>query len=126
MRRKMAGAILAIALASAGGAACGMTHSTAKSDRCRVLGGEKLPAAIGGEEQICAAIEAAAAGVPGEAYSVEVLVRSDYMLSAQVRMADGRSLPELKLAVSDRQLTRRSIERFATSVGEAIRRAAAG
>ena len=126
MRRKRAAAILAIGLASVSGTACGMTHSSQQPDRCRVIGGERLPLETGGERQICAAIEAAAAvSAPGKAYSVEVEVLSDSMLAARVQMGNGRALPEQKLAVSGRTLNRRSIERFANSVGEAIRRAAA-
>lgn len=121
MPRKMASAILAVALASASAGACGMSHSASRPDRCQVIGGDKLPAEIGGARQICAAIEAAAASrAPEAGYSVEVRVLSDYMLSARVRMADGRALPEQKLAVSDRKLNRRSIDRFAITIGEAI------
>lgn len=125
MRRTMANAILAMVLASASGTACGVTNSAPRVDRCQLIGGEKLPPEIGGEPQICAAIEAAvAARAPGTAYSVEVRVLSDHMLAAQVRLADGRSLPEQKLAVSDRKLSRRSIEQFARAIGEAVRSAA--
>lgn len=124
MRRQVAGAVLAMALASASGSACGMTHSAAPTDRCRVIGGDKLPAETGGAEQICASIEAAAASrAPGAGYSIEVRVLSDHMLAARVRMADGRSLSEQKMAVSDRRLNRSSIDRFAVAIGEAIGRA---
>ena len=101
-----------------------MTHSPAPPERCRVIGGDKLPPETGGSGQICASIEAAAESrAPGTGYSVEVEVLSDYMLAARVRMADGRTLPEQKMAVSDRKLGRRAINRFATSIAEAIGRA---
>jgi hypothetical protein len=123
----MAATVFAMALASASGSACGMTSSNAQSDRCQVIGGDKLPAETGGAGQICASIEAAAAArAPGVGYSVAVTVVSDYMLAARVRMADGKSLPEQKLAVSDRKLNRRAIDRFADAIGEAIGRASGG
>jgi len=101
-----------------------MTQSTARSDHCHVIGGDKLPAETGGPRQICASIEAAVASqAPGAGYSVEVQILSDYMLSARVRMADGRTLPEQKLAVSDRKLNRRLIDRFAATIADAIGRA---
>jgi len=104
-----------------------MTQSTDRSDHCRVIGGAKLPAEIGGEQQICAAIEAAAkTRAPGIDYSVELRVLSDHMLAARVRMADGSWLPEQKMAVSDRKLNRRSIDRFAMAIAEAISRARSG
>ena len=126
MRRKVASAIGVIALATVSGSACGMTQS-GSPDRCQVIGAEKLPAETGGARQVCAAIEAAAATrAPGSGYSVEVRVLSDSMLAARVRMADGQSLPEQKMAVSDRKLSRSSIDRFAIAIGEAIGRASGG
>lgn len=101
-----------------------MTQSTARSEHCQVVGGDKLPAETGGPRQICAAIEAAVASrAPREGYSIELRVLSDHMLAARVRMADGRWLPEQKMAVSDRKLNRRSIDRFAIAIAEAIDRA---
>lgn len=127
MRTKVATTIVAMALVSASGSACGMTSAAPRPDRCLVIGGDKLPAETGGAQQICASIEAAAAArAPGVGYSVAVTVLTDFMLSAQVRMADGRSLPDMKMAVSDRKLNRRSIDRFANSIGEAIDRASGG
>ena len=98
-----------------------MTHSPANPQRCIVLGHEKLPPEVGGEKHICQAIETAvAAHAPAADYSVEVQVVSDSMIAATVRMADGRELPEQKMAASDRRLNRGSIERFAASIAEAI------
>ena len=124
MRRKVATAVGVMALAAVSGSACGMTQSAARPDRCQVIGGDKLPAETGGALQICTAIEAAAAAqAPGAGYSIEVRVLSDHLLAARVQMADGRSLPEQKMAVSDRKLSRSSIDRFAIAIGEAIGRA---
>ena len=123
MRRTVAiiGA-LGLALASAG--ALGMSGSAPRTDRCQVIGGDKLPTETGGVRQVCAAIATAAeAQAPGTDYSVQVRVLSDHILAAQVRMADGRMLPEQKMAISDRSLDRRSIDRFAMAIGEAIGRA---
>ncbi len=122
--RRMVAATGAVALAWASAGACGMTGSAPRPDRCQVIHGNKLPAETDDVGQICAAIDAAAASrAPGVGYFVQVRVLSDHMLTAQVRMADGRLLPEQKMAVSDSKLNRRSIDRFAIAIGEAIGRA---
>ncbi len=92
--------------------------------RCIVEGGIKLPAETGGTAGLCTAIMTAAAeqsgGLPA---SVEVRVLSASSLSAIVKLADGTVLPEQKMAVSDRELTRGSIERFAAAIAAEIGRA---
>lgn len=87
---------------------------------CRVIGGEKLPAEAGGAAAICAAVEkAAAAQAPDLRYSAEVRVLSRSALAAQLT-ANGRTLPELKFSVSDRELNPRAIGHFADSVAAAL------
>ena len=83
-----------------------------------------MPADVGGPDAICAAIQAAAQKeAPGASFSVEVRVLSASSLAAIVRLADGRTLPEQKMAVSDRQLGRGSIDRFAAAIAAEIGRA---
>ena len=120
MGRGTAAAIAALLLAGTGGSACAMGQAEMKPTACRVAGGAKLPAETGGERQLCAAIDAAAreraSAVP---FTVEVRVLSASSLAATVTLKDGRKLPEQKLAVSDRQLNRQSIERFAAAIARA-------
>ena len=91
---------------------------------CQVTGGELLPVETGGPDALCAAIRSAAqkqaAAVP---FSVEVRVLSAASLAATVRLADGRTLAEQKMAVSDRLLNRGSIDRFAAAIAAEISRA---
>lgn len=90
---------------------------------CRVVGGDKLPASSGGTDALCAAIaRAAAAEAPASRFSVEVRVLGHSSLAATLTTADGTSLPEHRFAVSDRSLTKGSIDRFAKAlVGELVR-----
>ena len=112
--------MLATILASISGGACAMTQSN-NADRCRVIGAEMLPADVGGSQSLCDAIEAAAASrAPGAEFTVEVEVVSPSSLSANVRLGDGTLLPKQKLSVSDRQLNRSSIGRFASAIADAI------
>jgi hypothetical protein len=91
---------------------------------CRVVGGEKLPAASGGAKAICAAIERAiAARAPNVRFSAEVKVLRPSMLATTV-VVNGRSLPEQKFAVMDRDLNAGSIKRFANSIAAAVAKAA--
>lgn len=92
---------------------------------CRVVGGDKLPAAAGGPTALCDAIaRAAAAATPPRRFSVEVRVLGSSALAATLTTADGRTLPEQKFASSDHDLTSRSLDRFASAlVGEVARAA---
>ena len=100
-----------------------MNSSTRQLAECRVLGGEKLPASTGGSEALCAAIaRAAATDAPGRRFSVEVRVLGQSSLAATLTIADGTTLPEQNFAISDRSLTKGSLERFAKAlVGEVAR-----
>ena len=96
------------------------------AERCRVTGVDKLPAEVGGAAGICAAIQqAAAADAPDAAYSVEVRIASSTRLSAVVTMDDSRVLPERTLAISDSNLRKSSIERFAKGLAAEIAKAGA-
>ncbi len=99
-------------------------NSPAPAARCQVTGAGQLPPESGGGDAICAAIEAAARQqAPGMAFRVEVRVQSASSMSAIVKLDDGRMLPEQRMAVSDRQLNRGSIERFAAAVAAEIGKA---
>jgi len=121
---KAAAAVLAMAAVSVGGSACAMNQPNS-GPGCTVDGSELLPAAAGGADSICAAIgEAARSRAPGISFTVEVRVLSASALTAVVRLSDGRTLPEQKMAVSDRQLNPASIERFAAAIAAEIGKAA--
>lgn len=103
-----------------------MSQSIERADRCRVVGGDKLPAETGGPAALCAAIkQAAQERAPGTDFSVTVQVLSNYSLSAIVQLDDGRQLPEQKMAISDRGLNRSSVEFFASAIAAEIARAKA-
>lgn len=126
LRTGLTASIVALTLASASGSACAMDRPVSEAQRCTVVGGEKLPAEIGGANGVCEAIERAVqAGAPSAAYTVEVRVPRAYMLAATITMGDGRILPEQKLAVSDSKLRRSSLERFAKSLAAEIAKATA-
>jgi hypothetical protein len=91
--------------------------------QCRVVAAAKLPAQAGGAASICSEIEQAmGAAVPNARYEVEVRVVTPARLSARM-IVEGRQLPELNLASSDRELTAGAIRRFARSLGEAAKAA---
>lgn len=111
---------LMMAAALVGGSACAMNRLD-HGNTCQVVGASQLPADVGGPDAICAAIRAAAQKqAPGVTFSVEVRVLSASSLAATVRLADGRTLPEQKMAVSDRQLGPGSIDRFAATIATEI------
>ena len=62
------------------------------------------------------------AEAPNSRFSVEVRVLGKALLAATVTTADGKTLPVQKFAVSDRELTKSSFERFAKALaGEAAK-----
>lgn len=91
---------------------------------CRVVGDAKLPGETGGADALCRAIrDAAAEAAPGRRFAVEVTVLGRSALTAKVTTAAGVSLPEQKMAISDRGLTRGSIDRFARAVAGQVAQA---
>lgn len=107
--------------ASLTGSACAMNSPSSKQVECRVVGGDKLPAEIGGPDALCAAIASAAViGAPADRFSVEIRVLSSSSLAATLKTADGATLPEQRFAISDRGLTKGSLDRFAKSLVEAV------
>lgn len=104
-----------------------MTNSTSGAVSCHVSGAEKALAQAGGPTALCELIEGAAkAKAPGISFRVEVRAVSTYLLAAKIQFPDGRVLPELKMAVSDRHIDKGSVERFATAISEAAAAAASG
>ena len=120
MWTKVAASILVLGSGLAATGACAMSTSEQPQGPCRVTGAEKLPAEAGGAGAICAAVErAVAAQAPNVRYSVEVRVLSRTALAANLETG-GRSLPELRFSVSDRELNPLAIGHFADSVADAL------
>jgi hypothetical protein len=93
-----------------------MSDSTGKLAHCRVIDGRKLPADTGGENALCAAIAKAVPAGSADGAAIEVKVISPYLLSATVTLADGRTLPAIKVGSSDRPLSRRAVGMLADSI----------
>lgn len=112
-------AIFALVLAlGVSGSACAMNSRTGGAD-CTVSGGDKLPAETG-PAAICDAVQSALSGkTAGSGVKVEVLVTSASSLTAKI-MVGGKSLPDEHMAVSDRTLTKGSIDRFAQRIAEVV------
>ena len=117
MRERLSAIALAMALTAASSGACAMSAPQLEAARCRVVGGDKLPQETGGAYALCLAIkEAVAARAPKLQYSAAVRVLSTSSLAATIKLADGRTLPEQRMATMDRALTKASIERFAQAL----------
>ena len=85
---------------------------------CKVIGGNKLPAASGGQAALCSAVDRAfAAHAAGVAYNAEITVVSTSRLKAKV-IANGRTLPTQGFNSMDRPLANSSFERFAKALAE--------
>lgn len=125
MVAKFAHILLPLAAASIAGSACAMTASPNALVDCQVIGGADLPAETGGPDAFCAAIKhAAVSRLPDVGFTVELRVRGPSALTATITTADGTVLPEQRFSISDRGLTRGSLERFAQRlVGEVARAA---
>ena len=92
--------------------------SSPATGKCRVIGGEKLPSAVG-KDAVCAEIASAMAKLaPAARYSVEVKVLSSSRLSAAL-VVNGQTLPDQNIAVSDSELGPGPIRRFAESLAAA-------
>ena len=116
-------AIFALAAVAGAEPASGFGMSNQGPGHCRVLGAEKLPSAAGNGDDLCAAIERAVAEkAPKVRYTAEIRVISPSRLAAML-IVNGRSLPEQKFAVSDRNLCSKSIQRFADALALEISKA---
>lgn len=110
-------AFLAIALASAVSSACAVTAPTGSAVQCKVVNGEKLPAASGGATELCRALDRAlAARDPKPRFTVQVRVEPRSVLTADVTLADGRTLPALHVAEMDRPVTKDTLDRFGRAI----------
>jgi len=86
--------------------------------RCRVTGGERLPAESGGSAALCAAIEnAMATRLPGMDCNADIAVMSPTRLACRLTV-EGRELPEQQQSSVDRPLMRSTFERFAKGLAE--------
>lgn len=93
-----------------------MNSSSSKLVECRVRGAEKLPVETGGADALCASVTRAAAHSFARNFKVEVRVLTGASLVATLTTSDGTILPEQRFAISDRKLTKGSLERFANSL----------
>ena len=119
MWRDFSVALLLTAVVPMSESACAMS-SVDRQARCSVVDGDKLPVESGGAAALCSAIESAAARrAPGVDYSVKVKVQSSSRLAAAL-VREGHDLPQQNYATMDRELTRQSFERFATSIADQI------
>ena len=112
---------IALALAFTASTAAAMTPPSASAGWCAVSNGGKLPAASGGSAALCAAIEQAVAarGLRRD-FSVRIAVGERSMLTVDVTLADGRTLPSLHLAQIDRAISRTTLEHFGESVANHV------
>ena len=109
--------IVPLSVAAFSGNGCAVNSPPPHNIQCRVIGGEKLPAASGGSDALCAAISRAAeAGFPGKSFSVEVRVQGSSTLRATLTTSDGTVLPERRYSVSDQSLSKESFDRFAKAL----------
>ena len=116
---------VALALAMAGSGALGMTVPAASSGPCQVTNGAKLPAASGGSDALCAAIQRAAEARGSDGtFTVRVNVGPRSRLTAYVTLADGRSLPPLHMASMDRAIGKTTLERFGAAIVDHVAGAA--
>lgn len=117
---QMLAAVGALAMISGSGGACAMTRPASGPVTCRVSGADKALADAGGPAALCQMIERAAkARDPAVSFAVHVHAPSTHSLAAKIELPDGRVLPELKMAVSDRSIDQGSVEQFAAAISDA-------
>ena len=107
-----------------GATACAMTPPSATSIDCTLVGADKLPASAGPSDTLCNRIRSAiASSAPASGVSVTVQVHTSHFISAAATLADGRTLPEQKVATSDADLNERAVEMLANGLARQIREA---
>lgn len=110
-------AFFAIALAAAASSACAMTAPAPHATTCHVVNGDKLPAASGGSQELCRALERALASRhPKPRFTVQVRVEPRSILTADVTLEGGRTLPALHMAEMDRPVTKDTLDRFGRAI----------
>jgi hypothetical protein len=96
-----------------------------RDPQCQVIHGEKLPPVSGGAKALCDAVtQALEAHAPGQGYRVEIQVLGPSRLAASITSKDGRKVAEQKMASSDKNLTKRSFDRFADAIVAQLSRSA--
>ncbi len=101
--------------------ACGMTAAPRAAPLCQFVGPAKLPAESGGAPSICGALSRAIAarGIKTR-FTVALRVSGKSMLSADVTLADGRTLPTLHMAHMDGPVTKPVLERFGVAIADHV------
>jgi hypothetical protein len=87
---------------------------------CTVTGPAKFAQGAGGTDALCRAVAAALAKEAPGAHRVEVRLLSASRMAASVRLADGRTLPELHFGVSDATIGAGAVGRFAQDIANQI------
>jgi hypothetical protein len=106
-----------------GGSSAAMSSPARPAHHCQVVNPERLPAASGGAEALCAAIKSRISGqAPEAAVNIVVTVQSASMLAAELTVG-GRALPEQKFARMDRDLDAGAFERFADTLAIQVQNA---
>ena len=107
-----------------GATACAMTPPSSSGIDCTLVGSDKLPASAGPADTICNRIRSiVAANAPASGVSLTVQVHTSYFISAAATLADGRTLPEQKVAISDAELNQGAVEMLAQGLARQIREA---
>ena len=99
-----------------------MKSPAPEAARCTVSGAELLPAASGGADLLCETVRRALSAGGGQAASVEVRVLSPHLLAATTTLSDGRRMPEVKTARTDRPLGQRSFQMLADALAAQLAR----
>jgi hypothetical protein len=109
------------AAALIGASACAMSPRPTTGIDCTLVGADKLPVSAGSAETLCNRIRSiVAANAPASGVSLTVQVHTRYFMSAAATLADGRTLPEQKVAVSDAELNERAVEMLANGLANQI------
>jgi len=87
---------------------------------CTVSGPAKFAQGAGGSDALCRAVAAALAREAPGAHRVEVRLLSASKMAASVQLADGRTLPEMRTAVSDGTIGAGAVQRFAQDIANQI------
>jgi len=107
-----------------GATACAMTPPSSTGIDCTLVGADKLPAAAGPADTLCNRIRSiVVANSPASGVSLTIQVHTSYFISGAATLADGRTLPEQKVAISDAELNAKAVEMLANGLARQIREA---
>lgn len=98
-----------------------MVTSRLSKIECDVVNGEDLPAASGGAAALCRAIDDGATrrGLD-QAFAIRVTVERHSVLAGDVTLADGRRLPDVRVADMDRPISGDMFMRFGLAVADHV------